>query len=1113
MSKLLQTIGILIILLFGLLLGNHISNYVHCLPIAERVNWSPSAQWIGPQSPNYRFYLRTNFYIPGDVQTAWLRLSADNDFRLFVNGKELLRDTSVLNNSLGVGARISDRFQSINDSQRYQSRTGVNYLLGNTRDWKITTYVDFAQLLEQGKNTIAVEVQKGRTNPKIAIEGQVTQDDGNSLINLSTGSAEWLVSSQFENQGKLIWTAKDYSDANWPHAQLLGPISQSTYSRMSPNLYTHPLEGYWITGSETDDGQTYLTKEWTLFQKPERAFLRFAGDGEYDILVNGHIIAPRGSWTKRNLRMYEVTQLLQVGSNSIAVKLGRSFDRDWLPIRQGMLTPLGSLNFFLDGWAEASHHKIVSNISTDSSWLTGTAIPQDWYKSSVHLDRQVDVVSAVDPQSFYRRFRGNSYLFNYPFFLFRTLWSETLGLVSTFALAWILGRFWVHANSFKSQLILGGFQLFPSCLFLLLVTLLQHRFAEEEQALIFNRPESLLWISLGIVASITLGLLSSYPRAACKADFGSLILLLLLITAGFISSQIIHHHDYQGSLLSSWLSLVILLFIVSVSAKIYLNRNSRLALITQAYLQQVKDKLLPQLPWITLTLVVIVSLFLRVYNIGFTALDSDENTSYDAIRGILRTGVPEVTSHIWYTRGPFFHYLTAFWLSLVGDTPVNARLFMAIWGAATVLMAFFLAREITGKIWLSILIAALLAIDPSILWYSRFIRFYQVVQFLCLLSLFAFIKGFIRSKGSSYQLTFFASLTLLLLCQEVNITLVPCYLLGFLIFYRPFRIRMSWPLLTSSILCLTIFAYNIIFFSIKCLTPWVALSSSTDAYLKPQLNDLTGFLSLFFVGPSRTHIIYSIFFFIGLFLFIKRREPLTVFLFFTVLINLSLLTVLVYQTASRYTYAIHPLFIILSFYSAYTLFQSLTNLFRSVTPNYLPYRLILAGSILFLLLSNLEPDRVFAGYKDAIARRNPSVFEYIREHQRPGDIVIANLPATAAIILGKLDYYLPPGFVIGFDRVYIRDGQLIDRWAGGTALVNLDQLSNVLAKAHRVWIQFDDRRAPRNASAPEIRRFYDFIDTLGHVEYDTLGVRLRLWDRDSGMLPREPNRGQDVGVF
>lgn len=139
----------------------------------ERVDWSQEAQWIAPQTPTYRFYARHTFNLADSPTASWLRISADNDFTLYVNNRRIARENSVLNNSLGLGARLKIPFQDINDSNRYNTKTSVNYLLASSNDWKLTAYVDLTCYLHSGKNVIALEIQKGKTNPRVVVEGAV----------------------------------------------------------------------------------------------------------------------------------------------------------------------------------------------------------------------------------------------------------------------------------------------------------------------------------------------------------------------------------------------------------------------------------------------------------------------------------------------------------------------------------------------------------------------------------------------------------------------------------------------------------------------------------------------------------------------------------------------------------------------------------------------------------------------------------------------------------------------------------------------------------------------------------------------------------------------------
>jgi hypothetical protein len=71
-------------------------------------------------------------------------------------------------------------------------------------------------------------------------------------------------------------------------------------------------------------------------------------------------------------------------------------------------------------------------------------------------------------------------------------------------------------------------------------------------------------------------------------------------------------------------------------------------------------------------------------------------------------------------------------------------------------------------------------------------------------------------------------------------------------------------------------------------------------------------------------------------------------------------------------------------------------------------------------------------------------------------------------------------------------------------------MSQVLEQAKRVWIQIDDRKPP---DEPELAELYYYYRTIGKSAMETFGVRLRLWQKEDGLLPRVPNQGQDLGAF
>ena len=1124
----------------------------------EQIAWSPTVQWIGVREPSYRLYSRRTFYLPAAPEAAWLRLSADHDFMLYVNGRMVAREVSTLNNSLGLGSRLTTGFQNINDSSRYRVKTGVNYMLGNSRDWKLTAYVDLTAYLSPGKNAIAVEVQKGQQNPRVVVEGSVYPTANSTPIDLSTGATPWQAATiPYIRQG-MQWYELDYPAEDWLEAKALGTLREATYSRLSQNLFDRSLQGYWIAGTESKLGEMWLRGNWQVPRHHQRASIRLSGDGEYALLINGLLVRTYAAGDRNKLSMYDVTNFLHPGNNTLAVRLARPLDPSWMPRKQN-----SSPSFWLDGWVE-SDGAITAAIATDNSWSDVTNPTTGW-DLGVGKAKPAIALRPPVPQEFNRSYEGDAYLLNYPNYLWHQILWQLAGVACSFFLAWILGTCYqvglaippsppflkgieqpfsptpreiVVADQPMPPLLrgvggidnnpdeqlppllrgVGGIDnlsigtglLFPGTLFLLGIGLLKHRFAETEPGLLFAQLESTPLICLGFVAVILLTLLGSKIWQRSLVESRSVTEILPHYSLWFLLGLVAF--ICWGLLAGTYLlsPRIALFFLGSVPVGIF-------TVVSKPWRWNLRERFQPIYqtfpiwgPKLALVAIVGIGFALRVYKLDFTAVDSDENTSWDATKGILRTGAPIPTSNIWYTRGPFYHYLLALWLRLIGDSAVNARLLSVIWGTAILVLFFIFTRKVTGKTWLALIATAILAIDPSDIWYSRFIRFYQVLQFTSLLAFWSFFKGFVDREGKVYQYIFFVAVTATLLTQEVSLTLLPCFVIGFIWFYRPFRLSEDWHLIACSLLTGTIYAFNILFFTIKCLTPLVALSNSTDSYLKFQLFNITGFMSLVFVGPGRMYTIYSFFFGLGFIYCLKRRDSKLIYLFSVVLLNVILPTCLVYQTASRYTYATHPLFILLSVYSAVCVTESLGRKIESILQGALPLKKIALICISLLLISNLEIGRIFAGYQDAIARHNPQVFEYVRNHQQPGDIVIANLPATAAVGLGKLDYYLPPGFTIAFDRVYLRDGRLIDRWAGGVSITNLDQMSHILAKANRVWIQLDDRRRPRNT---DLAQLHDYFFTLGQPVFNTYGVQLRLWQKEDGTLPQVPNQGKDLGVY
>ncbi|MHC5821680.1 MAG: glycosyl transferase, partial [Nostoc sp.] len=620
-----------LILALGLLLGSLMFSIWERIPTSvERVDWSQEAQWIAPQIPNYRFYARHTFNLPDSATTGWLRISADNDFTLYLNNRRIARENSVLKNSLGLGAGLKIPFQDINDSNRYNTKTSVNYLLASSNDWKLTAYVDLTRYLRPGKNVIALEIQKGKTNPRVVVEGAVYPTHDAIPISLSTGETTWRVSNLSETRQSLQWIDQDFSDENWPEAKVLGSVREATYSRLSKNLFDRSLEGSLIAGNQSSQGQVWLRGGWQIpTDRISRAYIRFAGQGAYSLLLNGNLVNNYRTENGNQLHLLEVTKFIRTGNNTLAVSLLSPLNTAFTGTNS--ISANSILDFFLDGWAETETGEIVGEIATDKTW-TALNQPVPGWTEGAGEEKPVSLLGLPKPESFQRSFEGNAYLLNYPNYL----WHQSLWLIGGVAFAVIyaslLGLWLGYGNRWWENLVAGSAILSPSTLFLVAIGLFKHRFAEAELGLLFSQSNSNYVILFGFTAIIVLTLV----LIRVNRKISKLPLSFIWFSLGLVACV---------SFSLAWGGNVFLVFSLAVAAAIiayifvWMQRRGQSPIsVLQNKFNLLQQKWTIWGEWIFLILIVSIGFGLRVYNLGFIDLDPDENTSLDAARGILRTG-------------------------------------------------------------------------------------------------------------------------------------------------------------------------------------------------------------------------------------------------------------------------------------------------------------------------------------------------------------------------------------------------------------------------------------------------------------------------------------------
>ena len=267
------------------------------------------------------------------VASAALRLTADDQFTLYVNGKEI-------------------------------GGNGTEY-----ESWKRPKTFDIAAALQPGANVIAIAVTNTTPSPAGLIASLTT--------NIGEGRAEPIARTVVtgDNGWKCAdapptgWQAPTFSDASWQPATVVAKYGAGPWGKFSGSG----------TGNDGGPGR-YLRRAFHLSKPIQQARLYATALGAYEpylngLRVGGDIFAP--GWTDYHKRVqyqtYDVTGMVHVGDNAAGMILSDG----WYAGHIGLVgravygpEPLGACQLrvdYTDGTSET--------IATDGAWKGSTAGP------------------------------------------------------------------------------------------------------------------------------------------------------------------------------------------------------------------------------------------------------------------------------------------------------------------------------------------------------------------------------------------------------------------------------------------------------------------------------------------------------------------------------------------------------------------------------------------------------------------------------------------------------------------------------------------------------------------------------------------------------------------
>jgi 4-amino-4-deoxy-L-arabinose transferase-like glycosyltransferase len=512
---------------------------------------------------------------------------------------------------------------------------------------------------------------------------------------------------------------------------------------------------------------------------------------------------------------------------------------------------------------------------------------------------------------------------------------------------------------------------------------------------------------------------------------------------------------------------------------------------------------------------------LRFWNLGTPSLWVDEaNTVYSA-RGIVEQGKPIMPSGMDYRRGELYIGMVSLVYRVFGDSEAATRLISGLFGVLTIVMVFFLGQRIF-QTEAGLMAAFLQTFSHFAVGWSRTARPYALLQFLTVLIVYAFVRGF-EAEMSEERLS---SMWKKRFSERTGISplwLLICVLLIPVTFYFVHRLFILVP------------AGLLVYIVFRAVSGPVSGRRRINKYMIAALLSVAGVLALWWLFPSfkeatrylLTYIPpwavdangavnrFSLFNFLILairfplaFLFVlgsiqmitrKGREGWILLCAFTV--PMFMLSFIFQYRVPMYIFNIYPFFLILAAYG-------FVNLLRGESVAIEKVRItgsrtvkavgviLLAGVFLISPWLRITLNIPFQedGHTNLAVTHNEwrEAAEIIRADLDPEDVIIASLPLIMRYYGLDADYNLNWANLARakMNESVDSSGTYLEVYAGTPCIESLGSLHAITGRG-RGWIIVSDFQLTEPNHIPgEVRAF---LETLDRTETKNGSVHIYQW--------------------
>ncbi len=141
--------------------------------------------------------------------------------------------------------------------------------------------------------------------------------------------------------------------------------------------------------------------------------------------------------------------------------------------------------------------------------------------------------------------------------------------------------------------------------------------------------------------------------------------------------------------------------------------------------------------YLVLSAIVLLGFILRFFDLGKESLWLDEASTYYSTNA---TSIGDVLTAAYNDRSPPLHFIVLWGVRLLGSNEFWLRFPSACAGVVTIIVIFFLAREIANEK-IGLISALLLAVSPFHIYYSQEARFYAFAVLFVTVAYYAFFKA------------------------------------------------------------------------------------------------------------------------------------------------------------------------------------------------------------------------------------------------------------------------------------------------------------------------------------------------------------------------------------